>query len=425
MTIAIIGLGYVGIQLATAFGRSRRTVGFDVDRAKLDQYRAGVDPSGELTAQALSHASELLLTSNPDDLIGAKFMIIAVPTPVDSANKPDFGPLIKASEMVGSALRKGATVIYESTVYPGATEEVCIPILEKTSGMKWKRDFHIGYSPERINPGDPEHGLAQITKIVSADDDETLDQLAVLYASIVEAGVHRVSSIRVAEAAKVIENTQRDLNIALVNELAMIFDRLDIDSNEVFKAAETKWNFHRFRPGLVGGHCIGVDPYYLTHKAQSIGYDSRVILAGRRINDEMAEYVAEKTMTELRNAGVALSGAVVTVLGVTFKENCADTRNSQVFKLIAALESNGIKVQVVDPLVNLVEVEQQHHIDLQSLGSIKAADGLVVAVAHEVFLENPTTLVQQLLKPSGVLIDIKSAFTSVVISDNSQRYWSL
>ena len=425
MTIAIIGLGYVGIQLATAFGRSRRTVGFDVDRAKLDQYRAGVDPSGELTAQALSRASELFLTSNPDDLIGAKFMIIAVPTPVDSANQPDFGPLIKASEMVGSALRKGVTVIYESTVYPGATEEVCIPILEKTSGMKWKRDFHIGYSPERINPGDPEHGLAQITKIVSADDDETLDQLAVLYASIVEAGVHRVSSIRVAEAAKVIENTQRDLNIALVNELAMIFDRLDIDSNEVFKAAETKWNFHRFRPGLVGGHCIGVDPYYLTHKAQSIGYDSRVILAGRRINDEMAEYVAEKTMTELRNAGVALSGAVVTVLGVTFKENCADTRNSQVFKLIAALESNGINVQVVDPLVNLVEVEQQHHIDLQSLEGIKAADGLVVAVAHEVFLQNPTTLVQQLLKPSGVLIDIKSAFTSAVISDDSQRYWSL
>ena len=425
MTIAIIGLGYVGIQLATAFGRSRRTVGFDVDRVKLDQYRAGVDPSGELTAQALSRASELFLTSNPDDLIGAKFMIIAVPTPVDSANQPDFGSLIKASEMVGSALRKGATVIYESTVYPGATEEVCLPILEKTSGMKWKRDFHIGYSPERINPGDPEHGLAQITKIVSADDDETLDQLALLYASIVEAGVHRVSSIRVAEAAKVIENTQRDLNIALVNELAMIFDRLDIDSNEVFKAAETKWNFHRFRPGLVGGHCIGVDPYYLTHKAQSIGYDSRVILAGRRINDEMAEYVAEKTMTELRNAGMALSGAVVTVLGVTFKENCADTRNSQVFKLIAALESNGINVQVVDPLVNLVEVEQQHHIDLQSLGGIKVADGLVVAVAHEVFLQNPTTLVKQLLKPIGVLIDIKSAFTSTVISDDNQRYWSL
>ena len=254
MTIAIIGLGYVGIQLATAFGRSRRTIGFDLDRAKLDQYRAGVAPSGELTAQALSHASELVLTSNPDDLIGAKFMIIAVPTPVDRANQPDFGPLIKASEMVGSALRKGATVIYESTVYPGATEEVCIPILEKTSGMKWKRDFHIGYSPERINPGDPEHGLADITKIVSADDDDTLDQLAVLYGSIVEAGVHRVSSIRVAEAAKVIENTQRDLNIALVNELAMIFDRLGIDSNEVFKAAETKWNFHCFRPGLVGGH---------------------------------------------------------------------------------------------------------------------------------------------------------------------------
>ena len=352
-------------------------------------------------------------------------MIIAVPTPVDRANQPDFGPLIKASEMVGIALRKGATVIYESTVYPGATEEVCIPILEKTSGMKWKRDFHIGYSPERINPGDPEHGLADITKIVSADDDDTLDQLAVLYGSIVEAGVHRVSSIRVAEAAKVIENTQRDLNIALVNELAMIFDRLGIDSNEVFKAAETKWNFHRFRPGLVGGHCIGVDPYYLTHKAQSIGYDSRVILAGRRINDEMAEYVAEKTMTELRNAGVALSGAVVTVLGVAFKENCADTRNSQVFKLITALESNGIHVQVIDPLVNSVEVEQQHHIGLQSLGDIKAADGLILAVAHGVFLHNPTTLVKQLLKPRGVLIDIKSAFTSAVVSDDAQRYWSL
>ena len=327
--------------------------------------------------------------------------------------------------MVGSALRKGATVIYESTVYPGATEDVCLPILEKTSGMKWKRDFHIGYSPERINPGDPEHGLADITKIVSADDDDTLDQLAVLYGSIVEAGVHRVSSIRVAEAAKVIENTQRDLNIALVNELAMIFDRLGIDSNEVFKAAETKWNFHRFRPGLVGGHCIGVDPYYLTHKAQSIGYDSRVILAGRRINDEMAEYVAEKTMTELRNAGVALSAAVVTVLGVTFKENCADTRNSQVFKLIAALELNGINVQVVDPLVNSVEVEQQHHIGLQSLRDIKAADGLILAVAHGVFLQNPTTLVKQLLKPRGALVDIKSAFTSEVVSDDAQRYWSL
>ena len=425
MTIAIIGLGYVGIQLATAFGRSRRTIGFDLDRAKLDQYRAGVDPSGELTAQALSRASELVLTSNPGDLIGAKFMIIVVPTPVDSANKPDFGPLIKASEMVGSALRKGATVIYESTVYPGATEEVCIPILEETSGMKWKRDFHIGYSPERINPGDPEHGLAHITKIVSADDDDTLDQLAVLYGSIVEAGVHRVSSIRVAEAAKVIENTQRDLNIALVNELAMIFDRLGIDSNEVFKAAETKWNFHRFRPGLVGGHCIGVDPYYLTHKAQSIGYDSRVILAGRRINDEMAEYVAEKTMTELLNAGVTLSGAVVTVLGVAFKENCADTRNSQVFKLITALESNGIHVQVIDPLVNSVEVEQQHHIGLQSLRDIKTADGLILAVAHGVFLQNPRTLVKQLLKPTGVLIDIKSAFTSAVVSDDAQRYWSL
>ena len=305
----------------------------DVD-CVLDLAALSNDPSGELSAGAFNDATQLSFTSDPGTLGGASIAIVAVPTPVDKANQPDLSYLASASETLGRVLQPGVIVVYESTVYPGATEEVCIPALERTSGLKWKKDFHVGYSPERINPGDPEHGLTQITKLISADDEITLAKLETLYRSIIPAGIRRVSSIRVAEAAKVIENTQRDLNIALVNEIAMILDRLEIDSTEVFEAAETKWNFHRFRPGLVGGHCIGVDPYYLTYKAQAIGYQPEVILAGRRINDEMATFVAKKTIDELQQSGATLSAATVTVLGVAFKENCADTRNSQVFKLI-------------------------------------------------------------------------------------------
>ena len=424
-SVAVIGLGYVGIQLATALGRERPTIGFDQDESKLDEYRLGHDPSGELGAGAFNDATQLSFTSDPGTLGGASIAIVAVPTPVDKGNRPDLSYLASASETLGRVMQPGVIVIYESTVYPGATEEVCIPALERSSGLKWKKDFHVGYSPERINPGDPEHGLTQITKLISADDEITLAKLETLYRSIIPAGIRRVSSIRVAEAAKVIENTQRDLNIALVNEIAMILDRLEIDSTEVFEAAETKWNFHRFRPGLVGGHCIGVDPYYLTYKAQAIGYQPEVILAGRRINDEMATFVAKKTIDELQQSGATLSAAPVTVLGVAFKENCADTRNSQVFKLITTLQETGICVQVVDPIVDAVEVTAQHGVCLHSLAQVETADALVIAVAHETFLVDPEAMVTMALKEKGVLIDVKSAFNSIKNMEMIGRYWSL
>ncbi|HEV7816415.1 MAG TPA: nucleotide sugar dehydrogenase, partial [Janthinobacterium sp.] len=306
--VAVVGLGYVGLPLAVAFGTRQRTIGFDLSAKKVDSYRRGIDPSGELGTEELRAAKWLSVGSDPAELALADFIIVAVPTPVDSAHNPDFSALIGASRAVAENMKRGATVVFESTVYPGATEEICIPILERHSGMQWRKDFHVGFSPERINPGDKEHSLTTIRKVVSGDDAATLEKLAVLYENIVTAGVHRASSIKVAEAAKVIENTQRDLNIALMNELAIIFDRLGIDTLEVLQAAGTKWNFLPFRPGLVGGHCIGVDPYYLTHKAEMLGYHPHVILAGRRINDGMAKFVAEKTVKEMVRAGFKLKG---------------------------------------------------------------------------------------------------------------------
>ncbi|HIA77922.1 MAG TPA: nucleotide sugar dehydrogenase, partial [Gammaproteobacteria bacterium] len=372
MKIGIIGLGYVGVQLAVAFGQKIDTVGFDLDQHKIEAYKSGVDQTGEVTASRFKFARNTHYTHDINDLVGCEVYIIAVPTPVDDSNRPDFEPLLKASETVGHVMASDATVIYESTVYPGATEEICVPVLERVSGLKWKEHFHVGYSPERINPGDHAHTLQSITKVVSGDDQKTLKTISDLYASIVPAGVYEASSIRVAEAAKVIENTQRDLNIALVNELAMIFDRLGLDTSEVLQAAGSKWNFHHFTPGLVGGHCIGVDSYYLTHKAQMIGYQPEVILAGRRINDSMGIFVAEKTL-ELMAEVDQEKELSVNVLGVTFKKDCSDTRNSQVFSLIKHLRDHDIEVYVADPLADPVSVERDHGIELVPIDQLSPA----------------------------------------------------
>ena len=349
-TVAVIGLGYVGLPLVVAFGKQLRTIGFDISLPKVASCRRGVDPSRELPDAELVAAKNAIYTSDATLLGEADVIIVAVPTPVDEAHIPDFRPLIGASISVGRHMKKGATVVFESTVYPGATEEVCIPVLERESGLKWKQDFFVGYSPERINPGDKEHTLTKILKIVSGDTPETLDKVAELYEKIIVPGVHRASSIKTAEAAKVIENTQRDLNIALMNELAIIFDKLGIDTSEVLEAAGTKWNFLKFKPGLVGGHCIGVDPYYLTHKADMIGYHPQVILAGRRINDSMGKFIAEQTIKHMIAAGSHIKGAKVNLLGLTFKENCGDLRNSKVIDIIHELQSYGVAVSVTDQI---------------------------------------------------------------------------
>src|SRR5260221_3119297 len=351
-TIAVVGLGYVGLPLAVEFGKRFPTIGFDLSSAKVEAYQRGFDPTGEVTPDEFKAALKLRVPTDAALLAEADFIIVAVPTPIDDAHRPDFGPLLGASESVGRNLRRGATVVFESTVYPGATEEICVPVIEKHSGMQWRRDFFVGYSPERINPGDREHSLTRIIKVVSGDTSETLERVATVYESIIAAGVYRASSIKVAEAAKVIENTQRDLNIALMNELALLFHKIGIDTIEVLEAAGTKWNFLPFRPGLVGGHCIGVDPYYLTHKAEKIGYHPQVILAGRRINDGMGLYVAQQTIKRMITSGVQINGAVVNVLGLTFKENCGDLRNSKVVDLVQELRSFGCDVQVHDPLAS-------------------------------------------------------------------------
>src|SRR5438309_11407768 len=351
-TVAIVGLGYVGLPVAVAFGRERPTIGYDLSKKRIENLRHHVDATGEVSTGELMEARQFRATPYPTELGQADFISVAVPTPINSARQPDFSPLESASETVGRHMKRGATVIYESTVYPGATEEVCVPILEKASGMRWRQDFHVGYSPERINPGDKQHTFTQILKVVSGDDDATLAKVAELYASVVKAGVYRASSIKVAEAAKVIENTQRDLNIAFVNELSIIFDKLGIDTNEVLAAAGTKWNFLPFRPGLVGGHCIGVDPYYLTHKAEMIGYHPQVILAGRRINDGMAKFVAEKTVKSMISSGFHVKGSKVNVIGLTFKEDCPDLRNSKVADIVYELQSYGCEVHVHDPVAD-------------------------------------------------------------------------
>ena len=426
MKIAIIGLGYVGIQLAAGLGRKHSVIGLDLDAKKIADYQSGYDSTGEVSEAELRAADSLEFTTRPSDLKGCEIFIVAVPTPVDSACNPDFGPLLSASRTVGSVMGSGSTVVYESTVYPGATEEVCVPQLESASGLTWKKDFSVGYSPERINPGDPEHTLATITKVVSADNDETLDMLAQLYGEVVPAGIHRAPSIRVAEAAKVIENTQRDLNIALVNELVVLFDRLNINTRDVLDAAGSKWNFLPFKPGLVGGHCIGVDPYYLTHKAQMVSYQPEVILAGRRINDSMAHFVAGKTLKLMTEEGISASGATANVLGVTFKENCPDTRNSQVFPLIEALEGFGLKVSAVDPRADVSLVYDETGVHLKNVDELEPAAVTLLAVPHRELCEKGYAWLQSMTKTPGVLVDIQAVFrASAAADDETLRYWSL
>ena len=424
-TIAVIGLGYVGLPLVVEFGKQVRTIGFDIATAKVQACQRGTDPSRELTDAEVQAARHAVYTDDPRLLGEADVIIVAVPTPVDDAHIPDFKPLVGASTSVGRHMKKGAVVVYESTVYPGATEEVCIPVLERESGMKWKQDFFVGYSPERINPGDKEHTLTKILKIVSGDTPETLDKVARVYEKIIVPGVHRASSIKAAEAAKVIENTQRDLNIALMNELAIIFDKIGLDTSEVLEAAGTKWNFLKFKPGLVGGHCIGVDPYYLTHKAESLGYHPQVILAGRRINDGMGKFVAEQTIKQMIASGSHVKGAKVNVLGLTFKENCGDLRNSKVIDIIRELKSYGVDVHVTDALADPEEALHEYGVRLERWDDLPRADAIVAAVAHREYAELGAEALGRKVVAGGAFIDVKAAFDPQAIRGAGLRLWRL
>ena len=424
-TIAVIGLGYVGLPLAVEFGKKYRTLGFDLSAQKVAAYRDCVDPTGEVSSEDLRAATQLTCHTDPSVIAEADFIVVAVPTPVDEAHQPDLTPLVKSSETVGRNLKPGAIVVFESTVYPGATEEVCIPIIERESGQRWKEGFFVGYSPERINPGDKERTLTKIVKVVSGDTPETLAKVSEIYGSVITAGVYPASSIKVAEAAKVIENTQRDLNIALMNELSLIFHRIGIDTLEVLKAAGTKWNFLPFRPGLVGGHCIGVDPYYLTHKADMLGYHPQVILAGRRINDGMGKYVAEQTVKEMIKAGHAIKGCDVIVLGLTFKENCPDLRNSKVIDVIRELASFGCKVHVHDPVAESAEAEHEYGVELTRWEDLPPAAAIVAAVSHQAYLDMPLEKVLEKLLPAGVFTDVKSAYDPQKLAANGARVWRL
>jgi UDP-N-acetyl-D-glucosamine/UDP-N-acetyl-D-galactosamine dehydrogenase len=422
--VAVIGLGYVGLPVALAFARKfENTVGFDIHREKVDELRRGYDRNHEQPEEVL-RKTPLKMTSDPADLKGCSFFVVAVPTPVDQNNVPDLTLVERASETVGRALSAGAVVVYESTVYPGVTEDVCGPILERTSGLKRKVDFTLGYSPERINPGDREHTLEKITKVVSGEDAATLERVASAYGAIVDAGIHRAPSIKVAEAAKVIENTQRDLNIALMNELAIIFDRMGIRTSDVLAAAETKWNFLGFRPGLVGGHCIGVDPYYLTMKAQQLGYQPEVILAGRRINSSVGAYVAQRLVRLLIDADLTVKGARVAVLGLTFKEDCSDIRNSKVPDILRELRRFGIEPMVHDPLAHAAEAMHEYAIKLTPLEELTQLDALVVAVRHKKYLEMGQPQLLSMIRDGGVLVDVKSALSPAHMQRRI-RYWSL
>ncbi len=423
--VAVIGLGYVGLPLVVEFGKRMRTIGFDIATAKVEACRRGTDPSRELSDAEMVLATQAEYTADPTRLGEADIIIVAVPTPVDEAHIPDFRPLIGASVSAGRHMKKGAVVVYESTVYPGATEEICIPVLERESGLCWKQDFFVGYSPERINPGDREHTLTSILKVVSGDTPETLERVAALYESIVKPGVHRCGSIKAAEAAKVIENTQRDLNIALMNELSIIFNKLDIDTSEVLEAAGTKWNFLKFKPGLVGGHCIGVDPYYLTHKAEMVGYHPEVILAGRRINDGMGKFIAEQTIKQMIAAGSYIKGAKVNVLGLTFKENCADLRNSKVIDIIHELQTYGIDVFVTDPQADPEEALHEYGVHLTSWDDLPRADAIVAAVSHKEFGELSLEDIAKKVIKEGAFIDVKAAFEPSAIADAGLRLWRL
>jgi UDP-N-acetyl-D-galactosamine dehydrogenase len=424
-TVAVVGLGYVGLPVAVAFGKERATLGYDLSRRRIENLRHMVDPTGEVSTAELMEARHFKATAYPAELEQADFIIVAVPTPINAARQPDLSPLAAASETVGRYMKPGATVIYESTVYPGATEEVCVPILEKNSGMRWKQDFHVGYSPERINPGDKQHCFSKILKVVSGDDAETLEKVAELYGSVVKAGVYRAPSIRVAEAAKVIENTQRDLNIAFVNELAIIFEKLGLDTSEVLKAAGTKWNFLPFRPGLVGGHCIGVDPFYLTYKAELAGYHPEVILAGRRINDGMGQHIARKTVQQMIHAGRNIKGARVNVLGLTFKEDVPDIRNSKVVDVIRELQEFGVEVHVHDPMASPEDALHEYNIRLAAWDDLPAADALILAVGHKRFLELPPAAYLEKIVRQGCFIDVKSVLDPAAFTREGLRAWRL
>jgi UDP-N-acetyl-D-galactosamine dehydrogenase len=424
-TVAVVGLGYVGLPVAVAFARQRPTIGFDLSKKRIENLRHMVDPTGEVSTAELMEAKNFRATHAPADLEHADFIIVAVPTPINAARQPDFGPLISASETVGRYMKPGATVIYESTVYPGATEEVCVPLLEKHSGMRWRQDFHVGYSPERINPGDKEHCFSKILKVVSGDDEATLEKVADLYSSVISAGVYRASSIKVAEAAKVIENTQRDINIAFVNELAIIFERMGLDTHEVLKAAGTKWNFLGFRPGLVGGHCIGVDPYYLTHKAELLGHHPEVILAGRRINDAMGPHIARKTVQQMIHCGRNIKGARVNVLGLTFKENVPDIRNSKVADILRELAEFGVETYVHDPLASADDALHEYGVKLCEWDRLPAADALILAVPHRKLLALPLAQLQQKVVRNGCVIDVKSVLDADALRREGLRVWRL
>jgi len=423
--VAVIGLGYVGLPVALAFARKfPGSIGFDINVEKVKELRSGFDRTGEIAAEVLK-GSSLEMTWDLDALKPATFYVVAVPTPVDLNNRPDLTPVIKASETVGKVLKKGDVVVYESTVYPGVTEDLCGPILAKLSGLKQGVDFKLGYSPERINPGDKLHTLERITKVVSGEDAGTLERVAATYGAIIEAGVFKATSIKVAEAAKVIENTQRDLNIALMNELALIFDRMGIRTRDVLAAAGTKWNFLKFTPGLVGGHCIGVDPYYLTTKAEELGYQPQVILAGRRINNDIAPYVAQRAVKLLVHQGLPVKGARVGVFGLTFKENVADIRNSKVPDILKELKEFGIDAKLTDPYADPAETKHEYGLGLTKLEEMRDLDALILAVSHSQYVGQPLSFLLERIKPGGVLVDVKSAINPAEIPAGRVSYWCL
>jgi len=425
--IAVVGLGYVGLPLAAAFGRKVEVIGFDIHAEKIEQLKQGYDATGELTNEDLLK-TRIVYTTDPTLLHSADFIIVTVPTPIDENNNPDLTPMEKASQTIGQNLKKGAIVVYESTVYPGVTEDICVPILERASGLKCAVDFKVGYSPERINPGDKVHTVDKITKVVSGQDEETLETVAKVYELVVSAGVHRASSIKVAEAAKVIENTQRDLNIALINELALIFNKLGIPTRDVLAAAGTKWNFLNFTPGLVGGHCIGVDPYYLTHKAEQIGYHPQVILAGRRINDGMGKYVAENTVKQIIRAGKVVKGARVLILGLTFKEDVPDIRNTKVVDIVSELKDYDIEVLIHDPLANPKETEHEYGLKLTEIDQVGKVDAIIYAVGHKAFADMSIAYLAELCSNGngkGVLVDVKCRLQQKNAEAAGLAYWSL
>jgi UDP-N-acetyl-D-galactosamine dehydrogenase len=408
MKVAVIGLGYAGLPLAVHLARHFSTIGYDISERRVEELRCGNDQTREFTKSALKTAKKLVYTSDPAILKGCNFFIVAVPTPIDASRRPDLRPLEKASELIGKVIEPGGVAVFESTVYPGATEEVCVPIIAKVSGLAYNKEFFAGYSPERINPADPEHGLPDVPKITSASTPEVAELVDALYRKIVTAGTHKVSSIRVAEAAKVIENVQRDVNIALVNELAQLFRKMGLETREILEAAETKWNFHYYRPGLVGGHCIGVDPYYLTHKAQTLNFHPEMILAGRRINDGMAAYIAQDIIKMMLMKKLRVDAARILVMGITFKQNCPDVRNTKVADLVAELGAFGHNVTVYDPLADRETVERVYNIKLaDSLPKSGSFDAVVLAVRHDQFAEMTSEMIRSLVVPSGLVYDLK------------------